>query len=88
MPPTITVVVSIVALLLFLTLGFFLGRFYRKKVAEREISSAEDEAKRIINEGIKAAENKNVRRFWRQGGDPPQPQRLQAGSEGTPGGAD
>lgn len=58
MPPTITVVVSIVALLLFLTLGFFLGVFYRKKVAEREISSAEDEAKRIINEGIKAAENK------------------------------
>ena len=31
---------------------------YRKKTAEKEISSAEDEAKRIINESIKAAESK------------------------------
>ena len=31
---------------------------YRKKVAEREISSAEDEAKRIINDAIKSAESK------------------------------
>ena len=31
---------------------------YRKKVAEREISSAEDEARRIINEAIKAGETK------------------------------
>ena len=31
---------------------------YRKKVAEREISSAEDEARRIINEAIKGGENK------------------------------
>ena len=31
---------------------------YRKKVAEREISSAEDEAKRIINDAIKSAERK------------------------------
>ena len=37
---------------------FFLGVQYRKKVAEREIMSAEEEAKRIINESIKSAESK------------------------------
>ena len=39
-------------------IGFVLGINYRKKVAEKEMSSAEEEAKRIINEGIKSAENK------------------------------
>ncbi|MDO5444706.1 MAG: ribonuclease Y [Eubacteriales bacterium] len=38
--------------------GFILGFSYRKKVAEREILSAEEEAKRIINESIKSAESK------------------------------
>ena len=52
------IVASIVAVLVFLLIGFVLGVMYRKKVSEREIASAEDEAKRIINEGIKAAENK------------------------------
>ena len=47
-----------VGLIVMLVIGFLLGIVYRKKVAEREISSAEDEAKRIINESIKAAENK------------------------------
>ena len=49
---------SIIAVLVFLLIGFVLGVVYRKKVSEREIASAEDEAKRIINEGIKTAENK------------------------------
>jgi len=39
-------------------IGFLLGIIYRKKVSEHEISSAEDEAKRIINEAIKSAESK------------------------------
>ena len=38
--------------------GFVLGFLYRKKIAEREIASAEEEAKRIINESIKSAESK------------------------------
>jgi len=38
--------------------GFFLGQLYRKKVAEKEISSAEEEARRILNEAIKTAESK------------------------------
>ncbi|MBQ3275719.1 MAG: ribonuclease Y [Oscillospiraceae bacterium] len=60
MPPmTIwTIIGSIVAVLVFLFIGFALGILYRKKVSEREIASAEDEAKRIVNEGIKNAENK------------------------------
>ena len=37
---------------------FILGVTYRKKVAEKEIGSAEDEAKRIINEAIRGGENK------------------------------
>ncbi|MCI8909579.1 MAG: ribonuclease Y, partial [Oscillibacter sp.] len=37
---------------------FLLGIRYRKNVSEKEISSAEDEAKRIINEAIKSAETK------------------------------
>ena len=45
-------------LIVFLAAGFFLGVLYRKKVSEREIQSAEEKAKRIINESIKAAENK------------------------------
>ena len=53
-----TVIGFIAGALALLLVGFVLGVIYRKKVSEREISSAEDEAKRIINEGIKTAENK------------------------------
>ena len=49
--PVITAVVAFI-------IAFFLGITYRKKVSEREIASAEEEAKRIINEAIKSAENK------------------------------
>ena len=44
------VVVSIAA--------FLLGIYYRKRVAEKEISSAEEEARRIINDAIKSAESR------------------------------
>ena len=37
---------------------FFVGVMYRKKVAEKQIGSAEEEAKRIINEAIRGGENK------------------------------
>ena len=50
----ISVVIVVVAAIVF----FFLGITYRKKVSEREIQSAEEKAKRIINDSIKAAENK------------------------------
>ena len=48
----------VIGVIVVLVIGFLLGIVYRKKVAEREISSAEEEAKRIINESIKAAESK------------------------------
>ena len=50
--------IAIILIVAFCVIGFVLGMTYRKKVAEREISSAEDEAKRIINEAIKSAESK------------------------------
>ena len=49
----LAVVVIVVALI-----SFFLGVSYRKKVAEKEIGSAETEATRIINDAIKAGESK------------------------------
>lgn len=49
---------AIVLIIVAFAVAFFLGVTYRKKVAEREITSAEDEAKRIINDAIKNAESK------------------------------
>ena len=37
---------------------FFIGSAWRKKFAEKEIGSAEEEAKRIINDAIKSGESK------------------------------
>ena len=37
---------------------FLVGMLYRKKVAEKQIGSAEEEAKRILNDAIKSAEGK------------------------------
>ena len=56
--PLINYVIFAVSLLVFLIIGFLLGVTYRKKVSEREIQSAEDKAKRIINDSIKSAESK------------------------------
>ena len=39
-------------------LGFYLGGENRKRTAEAKIGSAEDEAKRIVNDAIKTAEAK------------------------------
>ncbi|MCL2821350.1 MAG: ribonuclease Y [Oscillospiraceae bacterium] len=50
----ISAAVAIVSAIVF----FFLGIVCRKKVSEREIQSAEEKAKRIINDSIKGAENK------------------------------
>lgn len=52
------IIIGAVALVIVFIVAFVLGMLYRKKVSEREIISAEEEAKRIINEAIKAAENK------------------------------
>ncbi len=54
LPWWITAIIAVVIGILAYIVGFVM----RKRIAEREISSAEEEAKRIINESIKSAENK------------------------------
>ena len=49
---------AIIGLVVGCVIGFPLGIRYRKNVSEKEISSAEEEGKRIINEAIKNAESK------------------------------
>ncbi len=58
MPSIGWIIGTIVLLIIFIIGAFFCGILYRKKISEREISSAEEEAKRIINESIKSAESK------------------------------
>ena len=55
MDPILSAVISGVACLI---LGILAGFIYRKKVAEAEIGSAELQAKKILEDGIKAAETK------------------------------
>ncbi|MFV0401543.1 MAG: ribonuclease Y [Oscillospiraceae bacterium] len=52
------IIAAILAFLIGAAIAFSLGVQYRKKVAESELGSAEDEAKRIISEAIKTAESK------------------------------
>ena len=54
----ITVIAALVALLVGGGVGAAVGYNRRKAVAEREIGSAEEEARRVINEAIKSAESK------------------------------
>ena len=55
---TIGYIVAAVVAVISFVIWFPLGIHYRKRVAEKEISSAEEEATRIINEAIKSAESK------------------------------
>ena len=52
------ILAAVIAFVVAAVVFFVLGIQYRRKVAEKEISSAEEEAKRIINESIKSAESK------------------------------
>ena len=51
------IIMGAVALVL-AVIGFFTGSAYRRKSAEATIGSAEEEAKRILNDAIKTAESK------------------------------
>ena len=53
----IKVILTLVGLLVGAGVMFPVAVNYRKRTAEKEIGSAEEEAKRIINESIKSAEN-------------------------------
>lgn len=48
----------IIPAVILIVAAFFLGLVYRKRVAEAEIGSAEEEAKRIVNEAVKSTESK------------------------------
>ena len=48
MSPTLKVIIYIVAAIVVFIIAFVLGITYRKKVSEREIQSAEEQAKKII----------------------------------------
>ena len=58
MSPILTVVLVLVAAAVAGALGFYLGGENRKRTAEAKIGRAEEEAKRIVNDAIKAAEQK------------------------------
>ena len=53
-----TYLIGIVAFVVGAVIFFPLGINYRKRVSEKEISSAEEEGRRIVNEAIKSAETK------------------------------
>ncbi len=51
-------IMSVIFLIIGVLVGIIIGFTYRKRIAEKEIGSAETEANRIINEAIKSAESK------------------------------
>ena len=53
-----TIIACVITAVVALAIGIPFGIQWRRRVAEKEISSAEEEAKRIINESIKSAESK------------------------------
>ena len=57
-PVYVTVIAAVVTGLICLIAGVVAGYQRRKSYAEREIGSAEEEARRVINDAIKSAENK------------------------------
>ena len=54
----LAIILIVVGTLIGIAAGFGIGIAYRKKVAEREIGSAEAEATRLINEAIRSGENR------------------------------
>lgn len=56
--PLITAVIAVAAGAVAAAIAFFAGVSYRRKTAEAKIGSAEEEAKRLVNDAIKAAQQK------------------------------
>ena len=54
----LSIVLIVLALALGLGAGIGIGIVIRKRIAEREIGSAEAEATRLINEAIRSGENR------------------------------
>ena len=58
MKPGLTVVLIVIAAVVFCAIGFVIGMIYRKKVAEKAIGDATEEAKRIVSNALNEAETK------------------------------
>jgi ribonuclease Y len=58
MPNILFIIIAVVLLIVCSAAAFFLGVAYRKRVAEAELGSAEEEAKRIVSEAVKSTDNK------------------------------
>ncbi len=58
MQPWIAIVIAIAALIVGAVVGVLIGILWRKKIGESKIGSAEQEAKRLVEEGTKTAEAK------------------------------
>ena len=58
LPPIVVVVLVLVVAAIVGALCFYLGGENRKRTAEAKLGSAEEEAKRIVNDAIKAADQK------------------------------
>ncbi len=56
--PFVTFLIILACVIVIAVIAFVFGITFRKKVAEKTISSAETEAKRIVNDSIKTAESK------------------------------
>ena len=54
----VAVILIVVGVAVGVAVGFLIGMTYRKKVAEREIGSAETEATRILNDALRDSESK------------------------------
>ncbi len=57
-PLAMTIAISLGSFLIAFIIAFRIGIMYRKKIAESEIGSAEEQAKKILNDAIKSAEAK------------------------------
>ena len=55
---TLSIIITAVVAVVVFILAFILGISYRKKIAEAEIGSAEEQAKTLVNDAVKAAESK------------------------------
>ena len=55
---TLVSVIAVIASILCAVIGFFIGVTYRRKVAEAQMGSAEEEAKRIVSDALKTADVK------------------------------
>ena len=56
--PVETIIVGIIVAVVCVILGFVFGYAYRRRSAEKEIGSAEENAKRILNDAMKNAETR------------------------------